>query len=173
MLGTSRFLVALAVSLPLSFAAPVAAEEDGRVIDYSATDMTMNEAQDAARASLPVFLDNSVNGDGTSAQGAMVKVAFPVQRGDGEGHEVIWVGPFLMSGDAFRGILANAPVEMDEKLGDVVAFDQSMIRDWTIPGRDGLLYGNYTTRVMLADLPQDQAAQIAAVLSDDPVPADW
>ncbi len=143
------------------------------VIEYGQGDMTMNDAQSEAQKHLPTFFANVLDEQGVAAEGAMVKVAFPVTIDGVSGHEVIWVGPFGRDGNEFKGLLANRPRDMDAQAGDLVEFTEPMIRDWMLRGPDGRLYGSYTTRVMLADLDKETAAQIAASLSEHPVPANW
>lgn len=166
-------LFMLVVGGALYLAGSLLEESDEGVVLYDKNDLSMNEAEDAAQKSLPDFLASKIDANGAAIDGAMVKVAFPVTRDGQSGDEVIWVGPFGRDDDGFSGLLANEPVDMSGAAGDTVAFSQDMIRDWMYRGPDGKLYGNYTTRVMLADLTGDQAAQIAQVLSANPLPDSW
>ena len=71
-------------------------------------------------------------------------------------------------------MLANQPLHLvDLAAGDPVSFDEDMIADWGLAGDAGGLLGHYTTRVLLATMPEDHAAQVRALLSDDPLPAAW
>lgn len=149
------------------------AKSSDTVIEYGAGDMTMNGAQVKAQESLPQFLENALDNQGIAVDGAMAKVAFPVTVDGVTGVEVIWVGPFGRVDNAFKGALANQPRDMQENAGDVMDFTQDMIRDWMIRGADGLLYGSYTTRVMLTDMDEASAKQLRQVLAPDPVPANW
>lgn len=149
-----------------------AKSSDG-VIEYGASDMTMNDAQNKAQDSLPQFLEHALNAEGMAADGAMVKVAFPVTINGVSGVEVIWVGPFAYIDSVFKGSLANHPRDIEANAGDTMEFTQDMVRDWMIRGSDGLLYGNYTTRVMLSDMSETEANQIRQVLAPKPVPAGW
>ncbi|MEM9709001.1 MAG: DUF2314 domain-containing protein [Pseudomonadota bacterium] len=163
-----RPLFMILIGGALYFASLVIPKEGDQVVVYEGTDLTMNEAQDEALRSLPDFLAHKLDADS-----AMLKVAFPVSNAQGNGFEVIWVGAVQRDGESFAGNLANAPVDIDANLGDIVEFSQDMIRDWTYRGGDGKLYGNYTTRVMLSSLAKDQADQIAAALSASPLPTAW
>lgn len=156
----------------LLIASTAFAQQGDPVTDFAVDDATMNAAQEDARESLPLFFGAVLDAQGYGAAGTGLKVAFPVEGG---GVEVIWVSPFLRQSETeFVGALANAPNALgDLAAGDVVQFDASMIRDWTYVSPDGLLWGNYTTRVMIPYLPETQAEGLIAALSADPVPADW
>lgn len=173
MANFSKPIFMVVVGGALYLAGSLLGGSDDGVIHYDGNDLTMNEAQNEAQRSLPDFLANKLDANGVAVEGAMVKVAFPVTREGVTGDEVIWVGPFGQMGGAFAGLLANQPVDMGGNAGDAVEFTQDMIRDWTYQGADGKLYGNYTTRVMLADMDSGQAAQISQILSTDPVPTRW
>ena len=144
-----------------------------KVISYDQGDLTMNGAQAEAQKHLPKFLEKILDDQGLAAEGAMVKVAFPISKNGQSGHEVIWVGPFGGVDGNFRGMLANRPRDMEAQVGDIVEFDTTMIRDWMFTGPDGKLYGSYTTRVMLPDMHPQTAAQLRAALSENPLPSDW
>jgi uncharacterized protein YegJ (DUF2314 family) len=139
------------------------------VLGFDTNDPTMNAAVREAQRSLPLFLRNAVSG-GESLDGAGVKVALPSASG---GEEVIWVGPFVENENGlFGGFLANEPIDLPGRtLGSPILFEQSQIEDWSWTGADGLVYGNYTTRVMAATglLPTDSFA----TLSPDPIPPGW
>lgn len=164
--------ICLAVGWFASGSSADAAESD-KVVEYGKGDLSMNSAQAEAQKHLPVFLANILDEQGLAAEGAMVKVAFPVTIDGVSGHEVIWVGPFARLDGSFKGMLANRPRDMTEQVGDVVDFSEDMIRDWMFPGPDGRLFGSYTTRVMLKDLDADTAARISAALAPEPLPRGW
>jgi len=71
------------------------------------------------------------------------------------------------------GLLANDPVSFKGNAGDAITFSADQVRDWYVFGADGKMYGNYTTRVMLADLSPELSAQIEAMLSPTPLPDTW
>ncbi len=142
-----------------------------KTVEYSATNVAMQAAQNDAMASLENFLDHALNDDGNGAPSAALKVALPV--GDG-GNEVIWVSPFRMVTGELQGVLVNQPNELPGlTLGDTVAFSRNQVRDWSIWGDDGRLYGNYTTRVMLPSISTDRAEELLAILSEEPLPPGW
>lgn len=164
------FRIALLV-LALILPALAHAESGDPVTDFSASDPRMNAAIDTANASLPAFLANMTDGQGNGMAGTAIKVAFPTSNGA----EIIWVSPFKWDGDIrFAGLLSNQPNFMDGlNAGDVVQFETSMVRDWSMVAPDGTMWGNYTTRVMLPELDAATAAILTARLSADPVPSDW
>lgn len=163
----------IGLSLTWGLTSDVAAQNAGDpVTGYSADDLEMNAAMDAARASLPLFLENATEGGGTSIVGAGIKVAFPTGN---DGAEIIWVNPFRWDGGAkFVGLLSNQPNYLgDLNAGDQVAFSIDMVRDWSLSGPSGQMFGNYTTRVMIPQLDQETAVALTQMLSADPVPAGW
>ncbi len=166
------FLKSLAIATALAAAPLVALAGQGDpTIDYDKLDVRMNAAQDEARSHLDQFFANVLDANGIGQQGSGLKVAFPIGE---ESYEVIWVSPFGMKDGQLVGILANEPREMDgHAAGDRVMFDRDQVRDWYFFGADGKMYGSYTTRVMLPDMPEDTAAQVSEMLSDAPLPADW
>lgn len=151
---------------------PVSAATSDTVVMFSESDARMNAAQDAALTHFSRFLDHVLEASGQARADAAIKVALPLE-GDA-GTEVIWITPFAERDGLFIGALANEPRFLTGlTAGDVVSFDASQVRDWSFYGPDGKMYGSYTTRVILADLEPDQAAQIRALLSTQPLPSDW
>ncbi len=154
----------------LSATSAMAASGEG-VINYDKQDQLLNEAQDEARAHLDGFLTHVLDANGVGKQGSGVKVAFPI--GD-DSVEVIWVSPFGVRDGQFIGLLANEPQNIEGyNAGDTVEFYQDQVRDWFFYGEDGKMYGSYTTRAMLPDMPEETAEQISEVLSIEPIPSDW
>ncbi|MEM6387692.1 MAG: DUF2314 domain-containing protein [Pseudomonadota bacterium] len=148
------------------------AEDAGPVVTLRAGHLAMSDAESAARRHFDAFLAHVTQPDGATTHNAAVKVAIPT----GDAHaEVIWVTPFAQTDEnGFLGILANAPRNIaDATAGDAIAFQRMQVRDWSFTGTDAKLYGSFTTRVLLPHIPQEQAAQIAAILSDIPVPSEW
>ncbi|MEM7753339.1 MAG: DUF2314 domain-containing protein [Pseudomonadota bacterium] len=148
------------------------ADDAAPVVTLAAGHAAMSDAEAAAQRHFEKFLVHVVRPDGATLDGAAVKIAVPT----GDGHvEVIWVTPFAQTtADGFIGAYANAPQNIrDADVGDAITFQRAQIRDWSFMGPDTKLYGSFTTRVLLPHIPRDQAAQIAAVLSDVPVPREW
>ena len=150
---------------------PASAAGNDPIIEYATGDTDMTEAQDAARQHLGAFMERFIGPDGLAPETAAVKIAVPL--GDNQ-HEIIWVSPFGRSESGFVGRLASAPAYMEGAgLGDLIEFDDAQIRDWYFIGDDGLMYGSFTTRIMLADMSPANAAQVAAILSPSALPEGW
>lgn len=169
-LSATLCLVAATVAANLGQGA--AADDTGPVVQLSASDAAMNDAESAARRHFDQFLSHVLTESGATMEGAAVKIAIPT---GGEHAEVIWVAPFAQtSPDGFLGQFANAPQHIkDATVGDTVAFHRDQVRDWSFFGKDSKLYGSFTTRVLLPHIPRSEAAKIAMLLSDVPVPTDW
>lgn len=153
----------LAVTLPM----PLIAGD--KMVLFAQEDPKMNAAMNEAQSTLDEALALIPLHNGTYNQALTLKVA--LARSDGAGDEIIWVGkirPF--AGSRFTGNLENTPNHLQgKKLGSKVRFSKSQIADWSISSR-GILWGNYTTRVMLPHLPEDEAAYLRTILSKTPLP---
>lgn len=80
--------------------------------------------------------------------------------------EHIWVQLTDRNGDAFVGLLSNQPVLIkNRKMGEKVTVPRDQISDWMVK-TSSEIYGGYTMRVLLSDLPEDQAAALQAMLRD-------
>ena len=167
---TSLILAAAAAALSLSACgqsetkAPTleSAGPGDEIVQYEAQDAVMNAAIAEAKASLPAFLTRLDAGD--IGPGDSLKVGFPVDNG----HEHIWVNQIARKGDELTGVLANEPNWMPGlHQGSPVTFAPDLVSDWSYE-KDGKLWGNYTTRVMLPSLPPEDAAAVKANLSDTP-----
>lgn len=153
-------------------AMPVTSEDPETVeIDVVAFDAAMTHAQSEARRHLDRFFLHVLEDDGRAQAGAAVKITLAV--GD-QPAQAVWITPFAQLDGDFIGILANTPAGTDElALGDAVMFSADQVRDWYFYGRDGKMYGSYTTRAMLPQLHPVEAAEIAALLSEAPLPDGW
>lgn len=179
-----RFFMRIAVALALSglAAAPgaLAAERarlsgPGDPVYNYADDATMEAAIAEARGFLPQFFSAfALMGGQDLGPAFALKVALPVV-GVEDGFEHIWVGDLERLGaDRFAGALINHPNRLDPSLkqGSRVEFKEDMISDWWILSQDGL-YGAFTVRVILKDLPPAEAAAQKEMLSAKPVPESW
>lgn len=132
------------------------------IVQYEAQDAAMNAAIAEAKASLPVFLARLDAGQLKPTDS--LKVGFPANGG----HEHIWVNNIARKGDQVTGTLANEPNWMpDLHEGSPVTFEPGLVSDWSYE-KDGKLWGNYTTRVMLPALSPEEAEAVKANLSDTP-----
>lgn len=160
-------LLALALTLPQIVAA---GGDDVQL--FTDQDAQMNAAIADAQAGLALLLDNALDADGDGGPGTGLKVGLATID---DGVEHIWVGPFRHFGnDEFAGVLGNEPNRLEDlRAGDQVDFDISQISDWSFFGPDQKLYGNDTTRVMLLQMDESSAAELQAILAENPLPADW
>lgn len=145
-----RPLLAAFVALSLLTTLPAARAQ---VIDYRSSDDAMNAAMGKARGTLPVF-DEAFRAK--SAERYSVKVAIPASGG---GNEHIWMDVTGIEGGDYRGRIANKPVRIPKmQRGDSYRAKADKISDWAYV-QGGKMHGHYTTRVMLKDLPPEQARE--------------
>lgn len=168
-----RLIAMLALACFVAAPAPALAQkqEHDPVYNYADDDAAINAAREDARRSYPQFLqDFRSAAPQDRAQNYMVKVGLD----DVDGRlEHIWVGELRLDGDRLVGVLANEPRGLSGmRRGSPVEVEAHRVSDWSILRADGL-YGNFTTRVMLDVIPPEEAAQLRAVLSVDPLPPGW
>ena len=150
----------------LAWISPAPAE----TVITAADDPRMAEAIETAQSHLARVVELGIDADGQGHPALTLKVAFPVEGGE----EIIWVAGVSRKGTEWTGSLANEPLHLTGlAAGDTVTFDQGMIADWGLVDASGKLFGHFTTRVLLETMPEDQAAPIRALLSEDPLPASW
>jgi len=162
----SKFILAALIGL-LSLSAPAWAQGDP-TFSFSEDDPSMNAAIAEARATLDTFLENTLV-DGQSAPQTMLKVGIPTDNGD----EIIWIAPFAKtSATEWIGILANQPQFIKgANAGDAVTFDAAQIADWALFSSDGVMFGGYTIREMVAS--GAVTPDMVPTMSDAPFPAAW
>lgn len=120
------------------------------VVAYHTGDDRMNLAKVRGRETLPRFLELM---DRKTPGNYVVK--FPLTQ-NGE-TEHIWLQIDGRRGSTFTGRLANTPVNGSRyKIGDRLSVSQDQVEDWMITSGD-LIYGGYTARVAIADLPPERA----------------
>ena len=139
------------------------------VILFAEDNKQLNQAIIEARNSLPKFLLHVTKNKLADNQFGL-KVAF---QGD-DYIEHIWISqPIDLGGGKFSGLLANEPDQLGKlSINDKVVFFEDQISDWNLV-RGGKGYGFYTLRIMLAQMPAPQAAQLRDFLSLDPIPQRW
>lgn len=155
-------------------ALPMASQAGDLVVSFAPDDPAMNTAIHQARGTLTVFWANALDPRGKSQANASLKVAFPINV-PGSSNEIIWVSDFSRKSEGrYVGYLANEPNYMPNKhVGSKVRFTADQIRDWAYTDANGKLFGNYTTRVLVKRLPQNQAEPILDRLSKSPIPDSW
>jgi uncharacterized protein YegJ (DUF2314 family) len=143
-------------------------EREGQpdIVNYDAADRAMNKAVEDARSKLPYFLERFA-APAANESDFMLKVAFPVPA-PGDGVEHMWVINPQKVAEGFSAELNNEPYYIKNlKVGQVVTFPEDQISDWGF-SREGKLIGYYTTRVSLDDMEPAQAADMRALLGENP-----
>ena len=129
------------------------------VVAYHTADQAMNAAKNKARQTLPrvaKMWDNGVSGTYT--------VKFPLTQ-NGE-TEHIWLQVDGFSGDRIDGRLANEPVNGTKyKMGQRMQVARADVEDWMVNQGDAI-YGGYSARVMMDQMPEDQRAQYEKLFKD-------
>jgi uncharacterized protein YegJ (DUF2314 family) len=180
-----RFLIALALICAPSVALAQKAEDTApiqltepttpagdQVVGYHEADQRMNTAIEQARALLPVFMEEFRAAPEQSRGAFTIKVALPTSAGS---REHIWAGDLRFEGRQLVGSLINDPYDLPGlTLGSRVEIADADISDWSILTPDGV-YGAFTSRVMIDDMPPAEAAQYreALQLTASPVPSGW
>ena len=123
----------------------------------------LQETDAASRRTVDRFLAISTGTDATPLQSASAKIELSDREGNTKS---LWVSTLKKQGNLYTGRAAGS-----EKT--TVTFHKHQIRDWSFVGRDGKIYGNYTTRSLLPSLQPQQATQIAIALSKTPTPVGW
>jgi uncharacterized protein YegJ (DUF2314 family) len=132
---------------------------NGDVAGYNTADGVMNAAKRKARETVPRFV--AMIGD--RAEGTY-SLKFPLTQNGKTEH--IWLQVMGFKDGKFYGYLANTPVEGNAyKLGDVMTVKQADVEDWMVRS-DTAIYGGYTTRVMLADFPGEEADALKKLFRD-------
>jgi uncharacterized protein YegJ (DUF2314 family) len=167
------FLLALALAPAAAWAQKGeqgASSSSDMVLGYENSDARMNAAIEAARASLPMFLQEFATARADQRGAFSVKVGLATPEG---GREHIWVNNLRYEGDDLVGDIANYPYYLPNLvLGSRIVIAVEDISDWTFESPQGL-YGAYTTRVMVEDMaPQEQGAY-RAMLAPTPIPPHW
>lgn len=166
-----KLIVAGAVAALLMGAAPALSQETLReggatggdlVVGYSAEDQAMNQAVAEARRTLPAFWSAQRMGGGERFQ---LKAEFSGPNST----EHMWVSDVERRDGRLTGILQNEPYDIPTMhKGDRVTFDESQVSDWSYI-KDGQMWGAYTTRVMVEQMPPEEAKEWREFLSPNPV----
>ncbi|MGP6088067.1 DUF2314 domain-containing protein [Antarctobacter jejuensis] len=152
---------ALATAAPAQ-GLPFTADEDG-----------MRAAMEEARTQLDLALSQLTDDKGRIHPALNLKIKIPIQHLDIE-EEMLWVDQLSIEDGRYAGTVANAPAYLKgTRLGDAVRFDRAQIVDWSVLDTSGLMYGHYTTRVLLKTLEPAQAQAVQDLLTPDPLPEAW
>ena len=129
------------------------------VVAYSTKDAAMNAAKVQGRKTLPRF--ETMWAD--QAPGTY-SIKFPLTQNGKTEH--IWLQVDQLSGDVIKGRLANQPVNGTKyKMGQQMSVAKSDVEDWMIRSGNAI-WGAYSARVALADMPKDQADALRVMFKD-------
>jgi uncharacterized protein YegJ (DUF2314 family) len=150
------------MAIPL--AAPGKAETDPRpvkenVVAYHVGDKSITGARDMARSTLPRFRELiAAETPGTYT------VKFPLTQNGATEH--IWMQLTDYRDGMLVGLLANDPVNGNKyRMGDPMEVAEADVEDWMVnTGTE--MYGGYTVRAILADMPEEEAAKYKAMFRD-------
>jgi uncharacterized protein YegJ (DUF2314 family) len=126
-----------------------------RISEYSTDDPEMNAAKAEGQRRLPEFFAALAAGRASDSD-FMLKFDLNQNPDD---PEYIWADSVRFTGDQISGRLANNPMNEAFAEGQMVPIRRSDIIDWGF-FRDGVMQGNFTTRVQLIDMPPEEAAAI-------------
>jgi uncharacterized protein YegJ (DUF2314 family) len=122
----------------------------------STEDARMNAAIAEAQKTLPQFLKfMESNGEGRDTAG----FKFPLG-----GWEHIWVKDVRREGDFLVGRLSNVPAQDGFQIDDEVRVALKDVSDWTWRDKNNVAQGHYTTKVLLDQMPVEQASEIRQAL---------
>ena len=130
------------------------------VVAFEKSDPAMNAAKQKARSTLARFRELYAR----RTAGGTYTVKFPLTQNGATEH--IWLQLTSMRDTEFVGLLANDPVNgASYRKGQAMTVPASLVEDWMV-NNGGTIYGGYTARVALAQLPKDQQAKYAGVFRD-------
>lgn len=113
----------------------------------------MAAATAAARGTLAAFAAR-VASPAPAQSYAGVKV--PLREGERVEH--VWMSDLRYDGDAFRGRLGNAPVELTRwRVGDSVRVARDSVSDWMLIVHD-TVYGGYSVHLLRSRMIAEQRA---------------
>ena len=141
---------------------------------YAVQSTINTDVQDKAEISTEAFFEHAVNG-GRDWTGASVRLQF-------NGGFNVWVTDIkpakaeegsdvaMFSGEIARALRTTST--SPKPIGRRITFRQTQMWDWAIT-HDDKVYGLYTIRDNLANLPPEIVALATANLSAEAIPADW
>jgi uncharacterized protein YegJ (DUF2314 family) len=159
-----KALAVVVLGVLLSTTAACDPQREPGLITVPSENPTVNAATAEARASLPVFW--SAYDAAASKYGFILKVRMPTRGG---GWEHLWMNVTGRQGDQVTGTLSNTPLEVPGvALGSSVTVKAEQITDWGY-AKDGMLFGNFTTRALLPMQPPEIQAETRKLLSPSPL----
>jgi uncharacterized protein YegJ (DUF2314 family) len=143
---------------------PPKSADDHRVISdnvvaYTTANEALAAAKEKGRETLPRFVSLMKSG-----MKATFTVKFPLTQ---NGHtEHIWLQVDDMKDGKFIGRLANKPVNGSKyQIGQVMTVASADVEDWMVRTSD-VIYGGYSTRYALKDIPKPQAELMVRMFRD-------
>ena len=129
------------------------------VVAYATANEALRAARRKAQDTLPRFVSLMKSG-----MKATFTIKFPLTQNGNTEH--IWLQVADMRDGAFIGRLANKPVNgTNYEIGQPMTVDMADVEDWMVRTADAI-YGGYTARYQLKDLPTQQAERLAAMFRD-------
>lgn len=128
-------------------------------------DPEMDAAMQAARDSLPTFWAH-FDKRGPGYEDLLLKVAMPTTD---DSLEYIWMEVRGRDEDKITGVLINQPVKIaGVSQGSTVTVSPQQVSDWNYT-RDGVSYGQFTTRVFAKRMTAADRAEALSGLSPTPI----
>ena len=149
-------LLAALAALALPLAAHAQAQD--KTINVAPGDPAINAAVARAKRELPVFFGH-VGAPGPGEDHFMIK--YDVQPGAPV--EYVWAEVISHANAQSAAKLVNASNDGRFKVGLQVRINDAEIVDWGYR-KDGVMQGNYTTRVLLTRIPESEAAPVRKYL---------
>ena len=115
----------------------------------------MSKAIETARSTFDEFLERFRNPQpGDEDFNVKVKIE------DKNGVEHFWLNELKLDSEPYIGIVGNDPeIVRNIKFGQQYAFSRADISDWMYMS-NGKMQGNYTLRVILKSMPEEEAEEI-------------
>lgn len=129
------------------------------VVAYRVGDASISDARSAAVSTLPRFHE-LIEAD----MPATYTVKFPLTQNGATEH--IWMQLDGYRNGRFVGRLANEPVNGKRyRMGDRIEVAEAEVEDWMV-NTGSEMYGGYTVRAMLKDMPPEQAEKLRTMFRD-------
>ncbi len=136
------------------------AEHD--IISFAQQDSMMNAATEMANATFPMFMLAFKNPTPQMSQ-FYVKMAFDYDV-DGSTEHIWFAEPHYRSDSALYAIVSNEVAHIDGlEFGDTMPVNMAQLSDWMYVEND-TLRGGYTTRVIWANMTEDEKADLVKQL---------
>jgi uncharacterized protein YegJ (DUF2314 family) len=132
---------------------------DDNVVAYTTADEALRAARRKARDTLPRFVSLMKSG-----MKATFTIKFPLTQNGNTEH--IWLQVADMKDGIFIGRLANKPVNGTKyEIGQPMSVVSADVEDWMVRTTNEI-YGGYSARYQLKDLPKQQAERLAGMFRD-------